>query len=152
TINLQIDEHGIRLDFSALNAELDRRLAANPLEGFGDRIDFNAASREMLADSGWEGWAKVDALLTRDPQREAFRSLLATEEAWVKGPAGFNRRGGAKKKENRLRQQRIRGDRTTRTGGHAGVRHREIRGNGAQACRVPVKRLISVNERGMGRL
>ena len=151
TINLQIDEHGIRLDFSALNAELDRRLAANPLEGFGDRIDFNAASRERLGDSGWEGWSKVDALLTGDPRREAFRSLLATEEAWVIGTAGFSG-GGAKTKEKHLRQQRIREDRTTRTGGHAGARHREIRGNGAQACRVPVKRLISVNERGMGRL
>ena len=48
----QIDKQGVRPNFGALNAELDRRLAANPLGGFGDRVDFNAAPSETLADSG----------------------------------------------------------------------------------------------------
>ena len=95
TINLQIDEHGIRLDFSALNAELDRRLAANPLEGFGDLIDFNTASREMLGDSGWQGWSKVADLLVNNSLQASFRNLLATEGALVKGATGFTGSGSA---------------------------------------------------------
>ena len=95
TIGLQIDGNGIRLDFSALNAEFDRRLAANPLEGFGDLMDFNRSTRDMLKDSGWQGWTRAADLLANDPLQASFRNLLATEGALVKGTTGFTASGDA---------------------------------------------------------
>jgi hypothetical protein len=94
TLALQIDAQGARLDFSALDAEIDRRLATDAQEGFGDLIDFNRATRSLLKDSGWTGWEKVADLLANDPQQDSFRSVLAEEGALVKGMAGFSSAGG----------------------------------------------------------
>jgi Ca2+-binding RTX toxin-like protein len=94
TLALQIDAQGARLDFSALDAEIDRRLAADAQEGFGDLVDFNRATRTLLTDSGWTGWEKVADLLANDPRQDSFRSVLAEEGALVKGMAGFSSAGG----------------------------------------------------------
>ncbi len=62
-IQLNIDETGVKLDFAALNAAFDARLAENLAAGVGDLIDFTAGMRDSLQPAGWDGIAKIRNIL-----------------------------------------------------------------------------------------
>lgn len=83
-IELVIDEDGVNLDFTALQAELDARLANNGLDGLRDNIDFNLAIRGMLHGTSWDAEANLidlvnefyeDTTLTSS-QKQAFQAEL----------------------------------------------------------------------------
>ena len=92
-INLTIDEKGIRLDFSTLDTELDRRIAANSESGAADLVDFAVFTRGMLQDSGWQGWAKVSNYLETHGMSDFIRKVLNDDGALVKGSPGYSPSG-----------------------------------------------------------
>ena len=75
-VELRIDEQGIRLDATALNAEIARRLAADPIHGLSDLLDLDRYAADLLIGSNWDGMAGFDSLIKRLPQTPELSALL----------------------------------------------------------------------------
>jgi Ca2+-binding RTX toxin-like protein len=58
-IRLTINEGGIALDFTAMEAALHSRYASDPASALLDRIELVKYTGETLQRSGWEGFAKL---------------------------------------------------------------------------------------------
>lgn len=75
-VELRIDETGIRLDAAALNAEIARRIAADPIRGLSDLLDLDRYGANLLVGSDWSGMAGFDGVIDGLPQTPALVTLL----------------------------------------------------------------------------
>ena len=93
-INLTIDENGIRLDFTELKNTFNQWIANDAQAGLIDLIDFNFASRDLLAGAGWEnlGWRMMSDLIETNSSAEVL-DALSFNAANVKNKPQFQDNG-----------------------------------------------------------
>ncbi|MBD9359667.1 calcium-binding protein [Methylomonas fluvii] len=75
-ISLRVNENGIALDFTEVNAEFDRRAALNPGSAAADLAEFTIMTKDSLKDSGWQGWEKLVEYVNTYPMTPELRSEL----------------------------------------------------------------------------
>ncbi|ATG88431.1 hypothetical protein MKLM6_0146 [Methylomonas koyamae] len=75
-ISLRVNENGIALDFTEVNAEFDRRAALNPGSATADLAEFIIMTKDSLKDSGWQGWEKLVEYVNTYPMTPELRSEL----------------------------------------------------------------------------
>jgi Ca2+-binding RTX toxin-like protein len=96
TIGLFVDESGVRLDFTQLNAEFDAKIAADTPGGMADLADFLVSTKDMLKDTGWSGMNLLtDHLQTVTLSQDVLTTLagggilVAGQHGWINsGTAG----------------------------------------------------------------
>ena len=75
-VDLVIDNNGIHLDATALNATLTNKTQTDPLNGLSDLLDLDKYAKNLLADTNWEGLASFDTLYDSLPKTPALTALL----------------------------------------------------------------------------
>ena len=76
-ISLIIDETGIRFDFSALDAAMDAKHAADPVNALIDRLELLKYTGTSLTGSGWETTNKIGAWLNLAEQNGYMETVRA---------------------------------------------------------------------------
>ncbi len=75
-VELVIDEQGIRLNATALNTEIARRIEADPVHGLSDLLDLDRYAADLLTGSNWDGLAGFDSLIQSLPPSAELSALL----------------------------------------------------------------------------
>ena len=76
-ISLTVDETGIRFDFSALEAAMDAKHAADPVNALIDRLELLKYTGTSLTGSGWETTNKIGAWLNLAEQNGYMETVRA---------------------------------------------------------------------------
>ncbi|MCQ8183232.1 hypothetical protein NP603_19115, partial [Methylomonas sp. SURF-1] len=87
-ISLRVDENGVALDFTEVNAEFDRRAAINPGKAAADLAEFTIMTQDSLKDSGWRGWEKLVEYVNTYPMTPEMRSELVLAGVKFDGTGG----------------------------------------------------------------
>jgi Ca2+-binding RTX toxin-like protein len=76
-IELKIDESGVRLDATALNTELIRRIQTDPVNGLGDLLDLNKYAGPSLKNTNYAGLDNLADLIESIPGSPEIDELLS---------------------------------------------------------------------------
>ncbi len=94
-IDLNISDTGIHLDFTQVKADFVAKIDADPANGIADLMEFSASTREVLADSGWNGVDLIVDYIGTHAMTAPLQTALAANGIRVKGLAGWSGSGGA---------------------------------------------------------
>lgn len=88
SVELLITEDSISLDFSAMEAQLQDKLVANPQNGMTDLIELNRYTGDLLASSGWDGIGMMEETLRANQLTPELQALYAELHVNFNGSAG----------------------------------------------------------------
>ena len=89
-IGITVTSSGVSLDYSALHAEFDTRIAADAAAGFTDLVEFNRAAGRLVDDSiDRDGWTYFTDKLAAQSMTPALAATLAGVGVFVKGQVGY---------------------------------------------------------------
>ena len=75
-ITLKVTDNQFSFDFTKLTNEIDRRIAANPTNGIADLAEFTIMTKDILKDTGWDGWNSIVNNINTYPITEEMRNEL----------------------------------------------------------------------------
>jgi VCBS repeat-containing protein len=76
-IDLQIDESGIKLDYSKLAAYFWDEVAHDPAQGISDLIEFTRATKDMIGANAWDGGRMLEGLIRDTPLTPELQAVYA---------------------------------------------------------------------------
>jgi Ca2+-binding RTX toxin-like protein len=97
TIALSFTNDTLALDFSGLQAEMQTRIAADPVTGIQDLVDFNRATGSAYIEAGWSGWSMLETTLRTTAMTPDLQAALTDLGIQMYGQAGYTGTGGTKR-------------------------------------------------------
>ncbi|HJV83347.1 MAG TPA: calcium-binding protein [Burkholderiaceae bacterium] len=94
-IDVVINDNAIALDFSRLEQTFATNIAADPINGISDLVDLVLCSKNMLSNTGWDGYGLMEHYIRTVPVSTELQATYKDLGVLVDGQADFSTTGTA---------------------------------------------------------